>query len=29
MVDFPKFSEMKNMLKDKNTKPTKNQLTID
>jgi len=29
MVDFPKFSEMQNMFKDKNTKPTKSQLTID
>jgi hypothetical protein len=29
MVDFPKFNEMQNMFKDKNTKPTKSQLTID
>jgi hypothetical protein len=29
MVDFPKSSEMQNMLKDKNTKSTESQLTID
>jgi hypothetical protein len=29
MVDFPKSSEMQNMLKHKNTKSTESQLTID